>query len=242
MSRVSDTLSRLATAMRILAADGHDDIILGHMSFRDPQGRGLWLKKAMRGIDEVWDEQDFVLIDWDGHVLDNIGPCHSEWPIHTEIMKARPDIHFVGHTHARHAVIFSAANEDLKALNHEGANLVGQVARFDKTAGLINTVALGTELAECLADRPVVLMKNHGITFVGETIEETTLNGLFLERACRMQVMMASTGWNWTAPDGTGHDRKMATSVEAARKYQAAFFGHFERRLQRSEANDASRP
>ena len=40
-------------AVRILAMEGHNDITLGHMSLRDPQGRGLWLKKSKRGLDEI---------------------------------------------------------------------------------------------------------------------------------------------------------------------------------------------
>ena len=129
--------------------EGHNDITLGHMSLRDPRGRGLWLKKARRGLDEVFDAEDYVLIDFDGKLLEG-EPCHSEWPIHTEIMKARPDVTVVGHTHAYYSVLFSAAEQELAALNHEGANLLGNLARFRETAGLINTVELGRKLAQSL--------------------------------------------------------------------------------------------
>ena len=227
-------LTRLAVAQRMLADDGHDDITLGHMSLRDPHGRGVWIKKALRGIDEVWDEQDFLLIDWNGKPIENHGPCHSEWPIHTQIMARRPDVNVVGHTHARFSVLFSATDQELCALNHEGANLVGHVSRFNRTAGLINSVELGDDLAATLEANPVALLKNHGIVFVGASIEEATLNGMFLERACRMQVMMASTGWNWTAPSGID-DRKMGDTPTAALKYHKAFFEYFERRLLRRE-------
>jgi L-fuculose-phosphate aldolase len=231
----TDDLARLANAQRMLAMDGHDDITLGHMSLRDAQGRGVWIKKALRGIDEVWDERDFVLVDWNGKPIENHGPCHSEWPIHVRIMMARPDVNVVGHTHARFSVLLSATDEELRALNHEGANLVGCVSRFNRTAGLINTVELGDDLALTLGDNPVALLRNHGIVFVGHSIEEATLNGMFLERACRMQVTMASTGWHWTAPSGVDHDRKMGETPEAALKYHRAFFDYFERRLRRSE-------
>ena len=238
---VSD-LVKLARAQRILAMDGHDDITLGHMSLRDAAGRGLWIKKALRGIDEVWDENDFVLIDWDGNPILNHGPLHSEWPIHARIMARRPEVNVVGHTHARYSVLFSASDQELLALNHEGANLVGRVARFTRTAGLINTVELGDELAAVLGDNPVGLLKNHGIVFTGESIEESTLNGMFLERACRMQVTMAATGWAWSAPSGGDHDRKMGETASAAKKYHIAFFEYFERRLERSERLASSGP
>src|SRR5215510_15081183 len=105
-SELQGSLGRLAIGCRILAMDGHDDITLGHMSLRDPHDRGLWLKKSGRGLDEVFGSNDYVLIDFAGK-LQSDGPCHSEWPIHAEIMKARPDVMVVGHTHARYAVLFS---------------------------------------------------------------------------------------------------------------------------------------
>jgi L-fuculose-phosphate aldolase len=223
-------LQRLAVGHRILAMEGHNDITLGHMSLRDPLGRGLWLKKAQRGLDEIFDADDFLLIDFNGKILESHGPCHSEWPIHTEIMKARPDVSVVGHTHAYYSVLFSAAEQELAALNHEGANLIGRLAHFRETAGLINTVALGRALAVSLGPMAVVLMKNHGITFVGGSIEDATLFGLFMERACRAQIEIAATGWKWQAPGDPGYDRKMDDGGPAA-NYRSIFFDYFARKL-----------
>jgi L-fuculose-phosphate aldolase len=233
-----EALQRLAVAHRILAMEGHNDITLGHMSLRDSGGRGLWLKKPRRGLDEIFDSDDFLLIDFDGRLLESEGPCHSEWPIHTEIMKARPDVNVVGHTHAHYSVLFSAADQDLAALNHEGANLIDNLARFDVTAGLINTVSLGQALAASLGQRSVVLMKNHGITFVGATIEEAALYGLFMERGCKAQIQIAATGLKWSAPSATGYDRKMSGTGPGA-SYHATFFDYFARRLARLEAGSA---
>jgi L-fuculose-phosphate aldolase len=235
---IEASLARLGVGHRILAAEGHNDITLGHMSLRDPQGRGLWLKKSQRGLDEIVDARDFVLIDFDGKMLTE-GPCHSEWPIHTEIMKARPDVNVVGHTHAHYTVLFSAAEQELAAFNHEGANLIGNLARFRETAGLINTVPLGQSLAASLGQMSVVLMTNHGVTFVGGRVEEATLYGLFVERACRAQIEMAATGWAWTTPKGDdGYDRKMGSAGQGA-SYHATFFDYFARKLARAERRAA---
>jgi L-fuculose-phosphate aldolase len=233
---LGEALRRLALGHRILAMEGHNDITLGHMSLRDPQGRGVWLKRPRRGLDEIFGIEDFVLIDFDGKLLQSDGPCHSEWPIHTEIMKARPDVNVVGHTHAHYSVLFSAAEQELKALNHEGANLIDNLARFRETAGLINTVALGRSLADALGHKSVVLMKNHGITFVGAGAEEATLYGLFMERACRAQIEIAATGWPWTTPDDAGYDRKMSGP---GGNYHVSFFDYFARKLARTERRAA---
>jgi L-fuculose-phosphate aldolase len=229
---LKEALARLAVAHRILAMEGHNDITLGHMSLRDPDGRGLWLKKSQRGLDEVFGSDDFVLIDFAGRQLAQPGRCHSEWPIHAEIMQARPDVQVVGHTHAYYSVLFSAADQDLCALNHEGANLIGNLARFQDTAGLINTPQLGRALAACLGQAAVVLMKNHGITFVGSSVEEATMYGMFIERACRAQIEMAATGWAWSTPSGAGYDRGMGGPGAG---YPITFFDYFARKLARAE-------
>jgi len=238
-SQLARSLQRLAVGCRVLAMEGHNDITLGHMSLRDPQRRGLWLKKAKRGLDEIFSADDFVLIDFEGKVVGGEGPLHSEWPIHTEIMKARPDVNVVGHTHAHYSVLFSAAEQDLAALNHEGANLLGNLARFRETAGLINTVALGRSLAQSIGGMSVVLMKNHGISFVGAGVEEATLYGMFIERACKAQIEIAATGWTWTTPDNdAGYDRKMGSSGQGA-GYHVTFFDYFARKLERAERHAA---
>jgi len=79
----------VATASRILAAAGHGDLIWGHDSARDPGGRRVWIKSASWGLEEVRPAR-VHLVGQDGHVLAGGEQRHSEYPIHTEIMMARP--------------------------------------------------------------------------------------------------------------------------------------------------------
>jgi len=46
---------------------------LGHLSLRDPEGRGLWLKRNAAGLGEIAGPEDFILIDFDGTKLDGDG-------------------------------------------------------------------------------------------------------------------------------------------------------------------------
>ena len=81
----------------------------------------------------------------------------------------------------------------------------------------------------------VVLMKNHGITFVGASVEEAALHGIFIERACKQQIELASTGWTWTTPQNdASYDRKMGSTGQGA-SYHATFFDYFARKLERFE-------
>jgi L-fuculose-phosphate aldolase len=183
-------------AYRILDMEGHTDLTQGHLSIRDPDGRGFWMKRTGIAFFEIKRRGDFVLVDFDGKRLEGKG-VHGEWPIHSEIFKSRPDINAVGHTHPFFASTFSATPEPLLAVAHEGANLNGKVTRYTGTSNLIDTVPLGKEVADALGTAPAVLMKNHGITFCGPNVEECVLAGIFLERACHAQLVIGASGFDW---------------------------------------------
>ncbi|MGN8118117.1 class II aldolase/adducin family protein [Labrys sp. 22185] len=188
-----DDLLEVATACRILHMEGHADMTLGHLSLRDPSGRGVWIKRSGIGLGEAIGPEDFVLIDFEGRRLTGEGRIHKEWPIHTEVLRARLDVHCVGHSHPFFATAFSALDVELQAVTNEAANLGLPVGRFDETTGLIDTPALGASLARSLGSQSTVLMRNHGVLFVGGSIAEAALMGIFLEGACRAQMQLLAT-------------------------------------------------
>jgi len=183
-------------AYRVLDMEGHTDLTQGHLSIRDPNGRGFWMKRTGIAFFEIKGRKDFVLVDLDGNRLEGKG-VHGEWPIHAEIFRSRPDVNAVGHTHPFYASTFSASREPLRAVAHEASNLNGAVTRYVGTSNLIDTPKLGREVAEALGPAPAVLMKNHGITFCGPSVEECVLAGIFLERACHAQLVIGASGFAW---------------------------------------------
>ena len=96
-STLHAALTEAARACRILELEGHGDMTLGHFSLRDPEGRGFWMKRNRVGLGEVLGPDDFVLLDWDGKQIAGSGGRHSEWPIHSEILRVRPDVQVVVH-------------------------------------------------------------------------------------------------------------------------------------------------
>ena len=196
---LTTAFTELAYGCRILHMEGHADMTLGHLSLRDPDGRGVWLKRSGIGLGEVRDGGDFALIDFSGKRLSGDGRLHKEWPIHTEIIRRRPDVIVAGHSHPFHATAFSALDVELAAVTNEAVYLGGVPSRFSETTGLIDTPALGESLADALGGASTVLMRNHGICFVGRNIASAVMMGLFLERACRSQLALLATGLAYTA-------------------------------------------
>ncbi|MFE4758495.1 class II aldolase/adducin family protein [Streptomyces mirabilis] len=212
-----DLRALVATASRILAADGHGDLVWGHASARDPQGRGVWIKAAGWGLEEVTPER-VHLVDESGDVLEGDGPRHSEYPIHTEILAARPDVGGVVHVHSPHAIALAATGQPLRPVSHAANFFVPpQVPVYTGTADLIMTPALGKEVAATLGDARAVFLVNHGIVTVGPDLETATVTAVLLERACQQQLLTHGFGgWPVWSDPAESHAKRDHIYSEAA--------------------------
>src|SRR5690348_17224434 len=179
---------------RALAAAGQADMVWGHPSVRDPEGRGVWMKASGWGFEEV-DASRIVLVSPGGEVLAGGGPRHIEYPIHTEIMAARPDVGAVVHTHSPAACQFAALDVPLRPLDHAGSLFCyPDIPRFTLTGGLIKTRELGAALAGALGDARACLMPQHGIVAVGPDAPAAVMTAVLLDRACRTQLTAMAAG------------------------------------------------
>lgn len=203
-------LDKLAKGARILEINGHGDRIFGHVALRDPDGRGFWLKRHQISLGEMFDARDFILVDFDGKQLAGAGQRHSEWSIHAEMFRARPDLNATAHTHPFYSVIYSAVKKPLGSVS--GTNKAPP--RFEETSEFIDTPELGRALAASLGkDAKMALMRHHGAIFAGRTIEEMVLAGIELEHRCRQMLTVASADLPFEWPDSDELTRKFGSST-----------------------------
>lgn len=186
--------AEVARGCRVLGAAGQSDLVWGHLSARDPDGRGAWMKAGTWGFSEITPER-VILVDRDGLVVDGDGRRHSEYAIHTEVMAARPDVGAVVHTHSPAAVALGATGQPLQAVSHEATLFVPpDIARFTVTGDLILTADLGRALAEALGDRNAALMRNHGVVVAAPDVRTAVVTTVLLDAACRMQLQVLAAG------------------------------------------------
>jgi len=170
---------------------------MGHASARIP-GTDLALIKPrhseeIKGMDGVTPEQ-LVTMDLDGTMLDGPAPPPSERYIHTAIFKARPDVGGVVHTHQTLSTIFGITGTPILPVLHVESPLVEHGVPIFESPRLITTPALGEAVAAALGDRDVCHLRNHGIVAVGRTVEEATVNAIFLERLARANLLARQLG------------------------------------------------
>ena len=198
-------LDELAKGSRILELHGHSDRIWGHVAMRDPEGRGFWLKRHAISLGEVFDADDFQLIDFDGALLHGTGRRHSEWPIHGEIFLVRSDVNFIAHTHPFYGSIYSSIAEPLHQVRG-GSQVLP--ARYEGSSELVGTRKRGRELAEALGEQLCVFMRNHGVVFCGVTVVDMVKRGVDLEETCRQSLAANGSGYPWSWPDDDEMTRK----------------------------------
>lgn len=199
----TDIRELVSISSRILGGADQGDFIWGHASARDPEGRGAWIKASGWGLQEVTPDR-VHLVDREGAVVEGEGRRHLEYPIHTEIYAARPDVGGVVHTHSPHAVALAAAGQELVPVSHAANFFVPpSVPRFTLTADLIFTQELGVALAETLGGARAVFLVNHGIVAVGPDLQSATVAAILLERAAEQQLVTLGYGGlpAWSAPE-----------------------------------------
>jgi ribulose-5-phosphate 4-epimerase/fuculose-1-phosphate aldolase len=189
-----EAISLAVDGCRALAAADQADMVWGHPSVRDPAGRGVWMKCSGWGFEEI-DAGRIVLVSPDGEVLAGNGPRHIEYPIHTEIMAARPDVGAVVHTHSPAACQFAALDVPLRPLDHAGSLFCyPAIPRFELTGGLIKNQSLGRSLAAALGDAVAILLPQHGIVTAGPDLPAAVMAAVLLDRACRSQLVAMAAG------------------------------------------------
>jgi len=185
---------RLVDAGRVLALEGQGDYVAGHVSVRLPDRPDRFLMKpAGIGLEEMRPD-NIITVDIDGRKLDGNMPRHNEVFIHSEVLRARPDVNAVVHTHPIHAVAFSSLGKPLLAVGNDASWFVGRLPIFSETTDLIVDQPRGQAVARCLGANAALILRNHGIVTAAASIEEAVWVALKLEKACRMQLLAESAG------------------------------------------------
>ncbi len=192
-----ELLFRLEQAHRIAHMEGlAEDASRGHITAR-AEGGLIYIKPWGVGFEDVR-AQDFQAVDADGNLLKGEGRIHSELALHLEIYRKRFDALSVAHVHPYYSILLSAVfKEEIVVVSQHGVRFAGKIP-FYRSAELIQSKEQAANLAETLGDQPVVLMKNHGITTVGKTIEEAVILAIHFEQAAKDHLLATLFG----KPDG----------------------------------------
>ncbi|MGF1470425.1 MAG: class II aldolase/adducin family protein [Rubrobacteraceae bacterium] len=192
--------AKVALACRILASEGLVEGILGHVSARigdemlircrSPEECGVLFTR----------QSDIRRVDFDGQGphLGNGYEVPKELPIHGEIYKARPEVNCVVHAHPPAALICGIADLKLRPIfgsfNIPAMRLALEGIPIFPRSILISRPELAAPVIEVMGDKHVCLMKGHGVTVTGATVEEATVRALNFNALARITLQASLTG------------------------------------------------
>lgn len=192
-------VDKLVLANRILYRYGVVDGF-GHASVRHDQSVDHFLL-ARNMAPALVRREDIVTFDLDGAALDAAGRrVYLERFIHAEIYRARPDVQAVVHSHSPNVIPFGVTGTPLQPVFHMSGFLAEGSALFEirdvagDTDMLISNAGLGAALAGALGSRSTVLMRGHGSTVVGASIEQAVYRALYAEINARLQTQARQLG------------------------------------------------
>ena len=200
------TLEDLAAASRILADQGVFDAA-GHVSMRHPGHPERFLMSRSLAPQMITAD-DIMEFDLDCNAIDPRGRNgFIERYLHGEILRKRLDVLAVAHSHSPSVIAFGLSNTPMRAMYHNAAFLAAGVPVFDirekfgATDIVVSTAAKGAALAEVLADKPVALLRAHGMVVVGPTLPVAVFRAIFTDISARIQHQALALGGPLAALD-----------------------------------------
>ena len=180
-----------AAATRLLESEGILDYS-GHVSTRIPERDAFVIQIGSTSRAEVTPES-MLVVDYEGNVLEGDGQPPSELAIHLEILRARPDVQSVLHSHMELAIAFTMM-ESVKLLPMRArASRWKSGIPIDPDPSHIKLREQGRSLARTLGPHHAVLMRAHGLCLVAESARALFVDAVhFKENAtAQMQALQA---------------------------------------------------
>ena len=181
--------TRLALAYRIFGALRWGALGDGHISARDPERLDhFWLARYGAPFQSVTVD-DLVLVGPAGAVVEGNGSINQaahciHWPIH----EARPDIVSAAHTHTPYGTPFSALVQRMRPITQESCAFYEDHEVFDDEEVDIVSTDGGKRIAAAIGGTKAVILRNHGLLTVGQTVDECVGFYVMMERTAEAHM------------------------------------------------------
>jgi L-fuculose-phosphate aldolase len=230
MADVKELQERVAKACRVLGKLELTKAATGHISARVPGTETVLIRARGPGESGVrfTAADDVITVDFAGRKL--AGRAELDPPqevfIHTSLYRKRPEIGSVVHAHPATVVLFTICNKPLLPLYgaYDPSSLrllLEGIPTYPRSITVTNNT-LGEEFAATMPGR-ACLMRGHGITTCGATVEEATLTAIKLNELAEMNYRAHLLGNPQPIPD----DEIAHFSAGSARTHGAALWRYY---------------
>ncbi len=186
---------RLAGTFRLFARYGFDQGLAGHVTARDPEHTdSFWVNPLGRHFGQVR-VRDLIRVDHAGEVVEGDRPVNrAAFAIHAAIHAARPDVVAAAHSHSTYGKAWSTLGRLLDPLTQDSCKFYRDHAVFDDFTGVVLDTSEGERIAQALGPHKAVILRNHGILTVGETVEAAAWWFISMDNAAHTQLLAEAAG------------------------------------------------
>ncbi|HEX7760550.1 MAG TPA: class II aldolase/adducin family protein [Caulobacteraceae bacterium] len=210
---------RLAAGYRLFGRYGFDMGGAGHITARDPEYPDhFWVNPAGVHFSRI-KVSDLMLVSHDGEIVQ--APRHARprlnraaFAIHSELHKARPDVVAAAHSHSLYGKAWSATGRLLDPLTQDAAAFYDDHALFEDFSGVVLDTSEGRKIAEALGPKKAVILQNHGILTVAQSVEGAVWRYLAMENACQVQLLAEAAGPTKPMPDAVARHTASQVGTE----------------------------
>lgn len=219
----------LAAAFRIAAhLDWHESVANhfsvavfgdGNQFLINPAGRHFSLIKA----------SDLLLLDSeDDSVLGHaVAPDPTAWHLHSNMHRTVPQARCILHLHPPYATALSSlADPSIIPIDQTSARFYNRVSIDSIYGGMADEESEAQRIARSLGANNVLILRNHGVMIVGDSVGDAFDTLYHVERACRTIMITYASGqpiaeisgdvaektalaWQKYKPDGLVHFEEM---------------------------------
>lgn len=164
----------------------------GNLSYYDRETGEMYITPSSVPY-ETMTADELVRMTLDGQILEGEKKPSSEWRMHAEVYRQKPEVSAVIHTHSPYATSFAVNHQKLPVILIEMVPFLGgdvDVADF----AIPGTVEVGIEAVKKLQDRHACLMANHGVLAVGKDLEQAHIRAVYVEDAAKIYSLALSNG------------------------------------------------
>ncbi len=186
----------LAAAYRLMAHFGLDDSIYTHISARVPGCNDQFFINPFGFLFKDITASSLVKIDSEGRIVDDspyqVNP--AGFTIHSAIHAARHDAACVVHSHTVAGVAVSSLKCGLQPSNQWALQFYNRVAYHEFEGIALNLEERERLVADLGEQSKAMILRNHGLLTLGRTVAEAFILMLNLDRACKVQLAIQSSG------------------------------------------------
>jgi L-ribulose-5-phosphate 4-epimerase len=163
----------------------------GNVSIRTESGHVIATPSGM--MYETMVPEDMVVIDMKGNTIEGTRRVSVDIGAILYIFENKPEVNSVIHTHQVYATAVGLVKDELPAAVTTLPNATlgpVTVAPYSTSAGL----EMGINTVKYINGKRAIILKNHGVIAVGETLKEALYAAIYLEDAAKTYIMAKVIG------------------------------------------------